>query len=51
MRQVTSKGSANHRHFQERLPIGVDVAAFTDGERPRMRSLLEKAVRLAERTR
>jgi predicted nucleotidyltransferase len=40
-----------HRHFQERLPIGVDVITITEGERPSMRSLLEKAVTLAGRQR
>jgi predicted nucleotidyltransferase len=40
-----------HRHFQERLPISVDVLVFPQTERPRMQTLLENAVTLARRAR
>jgi predicted nucleotidyltransferase len=40
-----------HSYFQERLPVGVDVLVFTEGERPGLSSLLAKAVVLAARGR
>jgi predicted nucleotidyltransferase len=38
-----------HRHFQQRLALGVDIVVFSETERPGMRSFLHNAITLAAR--